>query len=197
MKKKVQFLQGAVFTAILFAAVLSCGAGAGWTPEYALGDRGPGGGKIFYVSETGFGPGNAWHYLEAAPEDISSHKEWASAGSMYLTTSLPGTKTDIGTGAANTDTILAKDATAPAAEACKHSNYGGKTDWFLPSIDELKLMYQNRTFIDNLLLGGTDVYRSSSELSDTNAYSFRTFTGTVYTDQAKTSASAVRAIRAF
>ncbi|GHV86498.1 hypothetical protein AGMMS50230_21060 [Spirochaetia bacterium] len=29
MKKKVQFLRGAVFTAILFAAVLSCGGGAG------------------------------------------------------------------------------------------------------------------------------------------------------------------------
>ena len=90
---------------------------------YSLGDPGPGGGKIFYVSVTGFtmtDNGQMCHYLEAAPVDMSSTLEWASFD--FTSTDITGTETAIGTGRKNTALILATDANAPAAKACNSYN---------------------------------------------------------------------------
>ncbi|GHV84847.1 hypothetical protein AGMMS50230_04550 [Spirochaetia bacterium] len=202
MKKKVQFLRGAVFTAILFAAVLSCGDGAGWTPEYDIGDPGPGGGKIFYVDAAGFavsGKGTC-HYLEAAPADISGTPAWASPqflppayGGTDDWHSIDGLGTAIGTGAANTAKIRAADPDAPAAKACDTSSAGGKNDWFLPSKDELALMFQNKTAIDGI---GTGIYWSSTQYGWTNTWTLQFSDG--YQDgHGKQHTYSVRAIRAF
>ena len=53
------------------------------------------------------------------------------------------TKGAIGTGRQNTALILSVDANAPAAKACADYRGGGMSDWFLPSSDELNLMYKN------------------------------------------------------
>ena len=52
---------------------------------------------------------------------------------------------EIGTGKANTAAILAVNVIAPAAKACNDYNGGGKSDWFLPSRDELNEMYKVKT----------------------------------------------------
>ena len=71
------------------------------------------------------------------------------------------------TGESNTTTLVAADSNSSpgiqphnAANACDGLNIHGQTDWYLPSIAELELMYRNR-----LLIGGftTADYWSSSE----------------------------------
>ncbi|GHV87169.1 hypothetical protein AGMMS50255_4650 [Spirochaetia bacterium] len=136
-------------------------------PEYAIGDTGPGGGKIFYVSEFGFTSNSViCHYLEVAREDIPGTKTWASSG--FMTTSIPGTSEFIGRGMTNTDTILAADPDAPAAKACKEYNGGGKSDWFLPSFYELFEISSNSEEIGNLSSG--NFYWSSSEYEYDNVW---------------------------
>ena len=136
----------------LVVAMTACDNGTGtggFVPEYVVGDTGPGGGKIIYVSTAGFtvtGTGSfTAHYLEAAPANMATTLAWASSG--FTSTDIPGTGTAIGTGKANTALILATDTNAPAAKACDDYTGGGKTDWFLPSKDELKEMYNARTHV--------------------------------------------------
>jgi len=124
------------------------------------GSIGPGGGKVFYYSQAGFtmtDSGEICHYLEAAPDDLGIFA-WATS---YK--DINGTGTGIGTGRKNTAIILAADAAAPAAKACKGYSGGGKTDWFLPSKDELNLLYLSRNFVGNMV---TDWYWSSSQKYD-------------------------------
>jgi hypothetical protein len=124
-------------------------AGGGFVPEYAIYDTGPGGGIIIYVSASGFnvaGLGTR-HYLEAAHVNQGTSLAWASSG--YTSTYIAGTGTAIGTGKANTAAILAVDANAPAAKACADYRGGGKDDWFLPSKDELNVIYNVKSYLDN------------------------------------------------
>lgn len=103
---------------------------------YKIGDRGPAGGWIFYDKGS---TSDGWRYLEAAPEDQES-AEWGC-----YEKSIPGAKgIAIGTGKANTAAIIKSCKKAKtAARICKAYRGGGKNDWFLPSIDELDLMYKN------------------------------------------------------
>ena len=118
------------------------------TVTAGVGITGPAGGKIFYVSASGFtvsGEGSfTAYYLEAALLDVGTYA-WAS-----LRGTVPGTGTEIGTGKANTAAILAFDADAPAARAIKNyrGGIGGKDDWFLPSKDELNELYIQRSILN-------------------------------------------------
>jgi len=114
-----------------------------------IGDTGPAGGKIFYVAPSGFPITTTIYnyeltayYLEAAPENQGRYLAWASSG--YTSRMIDSTKTVIGSGKENTRLILAIDAAAPAALACKNYKIGGKDDWFLPSKDELNELYKQR-----------------------------------------------------
>jgi hypothetical protein len=103
--------------------------------DYSMGDTGPAGGFVFY-DKGSFSDG--WRYLEAAPGDQSSGIQWDNEG--YTLTG--ATATAIGTGAANTATIVAsKGASSYAARLCADLTLGGYSDWFLPSKDELYQMY--------------------------------------------------------
>jgi hypothetical protein len=126
----------------------------------SIGDTGPGGGKIFYYSEAGFtmtDNNQVCHYLEAAPANMPATLAWASSGYTYTTIS--GTSESIGTGRKNTALILATDANAPTAKACKDYSNNGMTDWFLPSKDELRELYRNRALIG---MGNSGVFWSST-----------------------------------
>ena len=59
-------------------------------------------------------------------------------------------------------------AASCAAVAARNYTGGGKTDWFLPSKDELAKVAENRSYVgfDN----GGQVYATSSEISATGAW---------------------------
>lgn len=134
------------------------------TASYSIGMTGPAGGYIFYDCDADNGSGNAdglissecgWRYLEAAPEDLSEKYIWGDDGSY-------NTETGIGKGKSNTKKLINSSKSFPAAKVCVEYTYGGYSDWFLPSRDELDLMYENlaRNEIGSL----TNVsYWSSSE----------------------------------
>jgi hypothetical protein len=123
---------------------------------YKVGDQGPGGGWIFF--DMGFYM-DGWRYLEAAPQDFPTRVKWGDAFMWG------GTDTGVGTGRRNTITrvsMLKKDGEAMrAAQVVSVPRYGGYDDWFLPSKDELNLMYEN---LKQKRIGdfSNDVYWSSS-----------------------------------
>jgi uncharacterized repeat protein (TIGR02543 family) len=176
---------------------------AKWDFPIQLGSTGPGGGKVFYRSETGFYSGGIrCYYLEAAPEDISRTLRWSSpaAGSRPNILYIGNTYEGIGDGRSNTDRILSRDADAPAAKACK--DYRGPNnlnDWFLPSRNELEQLYINRSYVGTFT---SNYYWSSKEDTSPNgnytvyAYGIHFGNGT-NTYIGKDSEYMVRAVRAF
>jgi hypothetical protein len=153
-------------------------------------------GKIFYYSKAGFtmtDNNEVCHYLEAAPNDMPAKLAWASSG--YIRTNISGTDTEFGAGRKNTALILAVDAAAPAAKACRDYSYGGKTDWFLPSAYELGILFRSGNFVGNM---GTDYYWSSSQYGSLSygAWNQYLFTG-YHASHAKNNTYSVRAVRAF
>jgi hypothetical protein len=112
--------------------------------EYNVGDKGPSGGWIIYKkpAATGQSTDTCWQYLETAPADVEGSKVWSNVKDELV----GGTSTGVGNGKENTQKIIAqaghKDS---AAKACDDfiAKFDGKTfdDWFLPSKDELELMY--------------------------------------------------------
>jgi len=133
------------------------------------GDIGPGGGKIFYSTETGFSMsdnGERCCYLEAI--EIGRYA-WASSG--YANTDISGTSTIVGSGRKNTAIILATDSNAPAAKACRDYPGGGKNDWFLPSRNEFDLLLDSEVFREVIYIyDGNSDFWSSSQATNTKAY---------------------------
>jgi hypothetical protein len=164
---------------------------------YALGDTGPGGGKVFYFNAAGFtmtDTGEICHYLEASPVDMSERLTWATTG---FTNSDILTDIAIGTGRNNTALILNTDANAPAAKACRDYRCSNNlSDWFLPSKDELSELYKNRFYVRNM---GNMWYFSSSQMSSSTVWSKFFQDDDRWDSSAKGTSSSnyVRAIRAF
>ena len=195
MKKRILGI-AAIIAAIAFAGFACGGGGGGGGTTYNIGDTGPGGGIIFYVDEAGFtmtDTGKTAHYLEAAPADMPGTFVWAMPG--YYDVIIPGTLTAIGTGKNNTGIILAAlGGDSEAAFACDGSIVGGKTDWFLPSKDELNELYKNKDIVGLV----SDWYWSSSQYN-AQYYVWRQNgdTGEQVTNSASNNPFKVRAIRAF
>ena len=129
--------------------------------EPRIGWRGPAGGRVFY--DKGI-YSDGWRYLEAAPSDLSGGRYvWGEYGRIK-------TSTEIGTGYANTMKISSyRDGDVTFAKACLDYSVNGYDDWFLPSKDELDLMYKN---LDVRGVGSfANVgYWSSSEYNATDAW---------------------------
>lgn len=140
-----------------------------------------GGGIIFYIDGTG------QHGLIAAPGD-QTNAPWGCEFSLM------GTNTEIGTGSQNTTNIIAGCAESGiAARVCREYTGGGFNDWFLPSKDELNLMYIQRTVIGGFV---SNYYWSSSEVSDWLLWAQNFLNGSQ--DQPdKQPALYIRAVRAF
>ena len=150
----------------------------------SIGDIGPGGGMIFYVSATPFacGPARAsmCNYLETAPDywadpddqSLDPRRTWAETtyqSSAVNNASPPETATGtaIGWGYWNTRAIILQGnneistSAAALADSFVSSLYGSELgDWFLPSKDELNQMYEG---LGTGFFAGDHSYWSSSE----------------------------------
>ena len=161
------------------AAVSACADGN----DCAIGDIGPGGGKVFYDA----GSVQPWgRYMEMGPE--FTRTEWCDVWDLFVA----GTKELIGSGKENTDKIVAACG-AGAANTVSDYDGGGKTDWFLPSRDELNEVYKQRASV-----GGfeTDKYWSSSQYVAYAAWG-QYFTNGYQSGSATPYANGVRPVRAF
>ncbi len=107
---------------------------------YSIGNEGPAGGLVFY--DKGF-YSDGWRYLEAAPSDIGKFVfgYYRPDGSKRF---IVGTSTAFGSGSYNTEALVdAMNLEGCAAKKCFDYVYGPYDDWYLPSKDELNLMYEN------------------------------------------------------
>lgn len=191
------------FTSITQNHTISATFNVAGSGTYPIGGTGPAGGHIFY-DKGSYSAG--WRYLEAAPASTEwTAKEWGSFGTL-----IGGTETGIGTGQSNTTIIVnwlnnnsdntqgdVTYKTDRAAYLCDTLTVGGYSDWFLPSKDELILMYQNLHDIFAPVGGFTDdVYWSSSESTSGSAW-IQGFNTNVVRTHYKVYTFLVRAVRAF
>ncbi|MCU0849218.1 MAG: DUF1566 domain-containing protein [Spirochaetes bacterium] len=180
-----------IFTAVLLvaAAVFMVSGIDAKNKTYRIGDKGPAGGWIFYDKGK---TSDGWRYLEAAPADQGTVK-WG----CYEQSISGASGTGIGTGRSNTRAIVNGCGEAGlAAKLCADFRGGGKSDWFLPSKDELNLMYTN---LQKNGVGGfaAGYYWSSSENDAGNAW-LQGFDIGFQSDVSKASSYVrVRAVRAF
>ena len=182
---------------VVFLLTTGCGGSPTAPPlTYTVGDTGPAGGLIFYDKGS---YSDGWRYLEAAPASTEwTNKDWGWGSNGTL---IGGTEAEIGTGQSNTTKIVtwfnSHSETGSAAQLCDTLVYGGYSDWFLPSRDELDLMY---TDLHLQGVGGfaPSHYWSSSEGDAYHAWNqaFYTSYDNQYNDD-KGSINQVRAIRAF
>ena len=152
------------------------------------------GGKVAYVLQSG-DPGydaTTPHGLIAATSDQSTGIRWYNGS--YTTTGATGTA--IGTGLSNTNTIIASQgatATSYAAGLARAYTGGGYNDWYLPSKDELNILYINKVAIGGF--AGVR-YWSSTEAGNNFAW-WQEFQSGGYLNSNKSNSYYVRAIRAF
>jgi len=130
---------------------------------YTVGQTGPGGGIVYYVSanfftSTGSTCNTECKYLEVAPSDWNGgsdpQKTWAVADYQFTDTSITNDGSaynyaaGVGLGYANSSLIVTQNGTYNAstnnyaAGAARAYTGNSKTDWYLPTTAELNLLCQ-------------------------------------------------------
>ena len=148
-------------------------------------------GIIFYLDATGC------HGLVAKATDEAGTYQWSSTS--FTTWAYAS---GIYGGAQNTKksiaSALANSSTCPAASVCDNLASGGYTDWYLPSKDELDMMYVNLHLQG---LGGfaSNKYWSSTEFDNDDAWNqfFSNGSQDFYDYKDDINGYNVRAVRAF
>ena len=129
--------------------------------------------------------------LVFADVDQSTSAPWGCQGTFITLT-----QTGFGTGATNTQAIVDNCADlSTAARICHDLTLNGYDDWFLPSKDEMSMVY-------NIILPAIDIfYWTSSEASADNAYAVGRSSGAgvigLPPGTAKSTLYRVRAVRVF
>lgn len=117
-------------------------------------------GYIYQPGDPGYVAGET-HGLIATTADISTGIVWGNSGLVTGTTG-----STLGLGGSNTNTIVSYIGTGNyAARICFDLVQGGYSDWFLPTINELQKLYDNKTLIG----GFTNNYYWTSKIYDANA----------------------------
>jgi hypothetical protein len=170
---------------------------------------GPGGGTVFYVSESAFTVTGApcastCRYLEAAPNTWYGGSQdpglqWsADTTTASGVTSASGAQA-LGKGYSNSTSLVAFNSTPGFAATAARAYRGPKnlTDWFLPSYDEMSQLASYANSINNV--GFRDWYWVSSEQNPTDAWVRRIYNqgGYLGSYNKKNNAFYVRPIRAF
>lgn len=177
--------------------------------SYKIGDKGPGGGIVFYYSESGFPvyeSDNAspvrCHYLECSPVELGSIAWCPCTRSNGCNVR---TERKVGGGKINTKRILNAhnaDSLTPsncAAKAC--SVYSTETtragEWYLPNSTELDLMWEN--VIGSWIINYIDGAHWSSQAGRNSAWyqAFSPNGSQSAGSESKYEYGGVRAVRAF
>ena len=113
---------------------------------------------------------------------------WGCFGTL-----VSGTGTAVGTGKANTAAIKATCGAGTAAQVAANYSLNGFTDWYLPSKDELNLLYAQKTRVGGF---ANNDYWSSTVYGANLVWNQDFFDGFQYYNSKYTTLP-VRAVRAF
>ena len=184
----------------LYAANAGTATGGGNFTHY-IGEE-YGGGVIFHLWKDSAG---IEHGLIVALTDQSTSQAWSN-----LTSTLIGASAQSSwDGLSNSNSIVGQAGhTSSAAKLCLDLVSGGQSDWYLPSIQELNMLWNNYYTVARVLSqisGATQLsnnyYWSSSESTFTfqgSSYAwYFTFDGGSSTNDYKSHTHYVRAVRAF
>lgn len=143
------------------------------------------GGLIAFIDKTGL------HGLIVATEDQSVDALWWNGACINVSPS----GSDMGTGMENTKAIIAIQGNTGtyAAKICRDYRGGGYTDWYLPSIEELRQVHENKLALGSFV---GKRYWSSTQYFNTNA-KFWYFDKGYYDYNGKDKPGYVRAVRSF
>jgi hypothetical protein len=180
------------------------------TAESIVGGGSGGGGFTHYIGEE-FGGGvifHLWkdnagieHGLIVDKTDLSTAQIWSNIDATLIGASAQSSWD----GLSNSNAIVGQAGhTSSASALCLNSTNGGQSDWYLPSIDELSLLWHSRFNVNKSLsaIGGATVlpnsaiYWSSTEGSSNSARGFGFNDGTA-ANLNKYGTYYVRAVRAF
>lgn len=182
-----------------YTLINSCEAGG----NCAIGDLAPGGGYVFYVSATPIniatGISTGGIYLATAPQTWYGGATDPIAGWGCSGTDISGTSAAVGSGAQNTWLNTIGCATAGrASRLAADSSAEGFTDWFMPSIGELNLIYSNLKLAGLSNLNGADYWSSTQDVTNPGGSAqYQWFGGGSSGPTDKNNTLSVRPIRAF
>ncbi|CAN2210972.1 Concanavalin A-like lectin/glucanases superfamily [Candidatus Nanopelagicaceae bacterium] len=189
----------------LYSGTLGQGSTCATGGSCVIGDTGPGGGMVFYVgstaidSATGISTGGI--YLEVAPKNWNGGTSEYQAAWAGASTSISGTSRTLGNGADNTKKIIdALPSTANLAKVTADLTFGGQSDWFFPSTDEVKAIYNNLYAQGKGDFTGLNYWASTqddlnSQPARADTYWFGASSG--YSPTAKSNLFYLRPVRAF
>ncbi len=179
------------------------------TAESIVGGGSGGGGFTHYIGEE-FGGGVIFHLWRDAQgvehglivdkTDLSAAQIWSNIDQTLIGPSAQSSWD----GLSNSNAIVGQAGhTNSAAALCLNSTNGGQIDWYLPSIQELSMLWNNYYTVArslNQISGATQLqpayYWSSTEYDGSLAWVFG-FGGGLATSSGKYNALYVRAVRAF
>lgn len=151
---------------------------------YEIGDYGPAGGTVFYVTDNGL------HGVEAAPVD-QGIAQW---GCVFEELSGAMDEGPI-TGLVNTHDILTQCLERPiAASIAADYELKGYNDWYLPSLGELDELLRHTDIIGGLAEAW---YWTSTQVDDSTAWALPNFVVFPWVPSDKRLPGRVRAIRQF
>jgi hypothetical protein len=179
------------------------GGGSGGNFTHYIGEE-FGGGVIFHLWKDAQG---VEHGLIVDKTDLSTAQAWSNINTVLIG---PAAQSSWN-GFSNSNAIVGQAGhTNSAAALCLNSTNGGQSDWYLPSIDELERLYNNRLEVNATLRGMSGVtelkriglsgnsayYWSSTESGSDYAWYFSFYSGTA-SNIYKSYTFYVRAVRAF
>jgi hypothetical protein len=133
-----------------------------------------GGGVIFHLWKDSLG---IEHGLVADLSDLNTNSGWSNITDQEIGPAAKSSWDGLG----NSNAIVAQPGhTNSIAAECLNSTNGGKDDWYLPSIDELSLLWHNRYLVNRYggfvngkpILPIVEQYWTSTELSSQSVYIF-------------------------
>jgi len=148
------------------------------TPSLTVGQSYQGGYLAYYFQpkDTLYDQ-NIAHGLIVAPIDQSSGSNW---GSLYAGAEYSKLKMGLGEGKSNTDYIRSSGGSiginpSIAGMMCDTLTISGKSDWFLPSADELYAIYKNSSKIPGMQNTGSPIIYWSSTFKGFNSSNLATY----------------------